>query len=191
MLEKWLEDIKGKINEMQIERNRKLGEQMEKSIEDEIQLKKKIAGKYKDVIPKAGKLPQSVLQSFLKKLKANTDAELDKSLTTLKEKQSIERNELRQSYTKKVSDFTKEQEISVVTSKIKKLLRNCHQSSLKSVKSDEDFTANISVREFNIHNRGVPCDIPKIDNSENILKSLNLHIYNEQFLSKLKKTSNA
>lgn len=170
-----------------LEKDKKLEELIDKYKKNEIEAKEKIDAKYKEVIPKPGRLPPNVFQAFLKKLQTNSENELGRLLSELKEKQKAENRELLKSYMAKMNV---NEQIPEIASKAKGILRRgegkqlngglLNPSTDSSPRGRQGFA-----RKTKLSPRNTSPKIPEMESSTEILKSLNLRIYDEKLVAEL------
>lgn len=193
----WFGIIEKKVTEAIAEKNNAMGELMDKLKSEEGEIRVKIDNKYKAVVPKPGKLPEHIYQSVLKKVQTNRDADLNKSLSSIKEKEKTEKSKLLELCMSKIKSANSNQQILEIGNKIKEIIKNTSINDSPSNKSNERFLSikkgqspERKLLHENLAKNNIPINIPKIENTEDILNSLNLNNYNKDFIANLKKTTN-
>lgn len=190
MVAGWVGGIRKLVEGVILEKDQKLEELLAKYRRSEEEIREKVDAKYKEVIPKPGRLPPNVFQAFLKKLQTNSESELNRLLSEMKEKQKVENSELLKSHMAKIRNS--EQQITEVAAKAKDILRKCDalpkQTNGAFLNSNADSSPRGRHAGQGKSKQSPRCtspSIPKIESSADILKSLNLKIYDEKLIMEL------
>jgi len=185
----WVGSIRKIVEGVILEKDKKLEEILDDYKKNKIEAKEKVDAKYKEIIPKPGRLPPTVLEAFLKKLKTNSENELNRLLSEVKEKKKVEDRELLKSSMTKIN-FNNQ--ITGIATKAKGILKRDElqpkqmNGSLVVPSGDTSSRGRKGWKlKDKISHRSISPLIPEVETSAEILKSLNLRIYGEKLVSEL------
>jgi hypothetical protein len=188
LIANWVGSARKMVEGVIQEKDKRLEETLDKYKKNKAEAKVKVDAKYKEVIPKPGRLPPNVFEVFLKKLKTNSESELNRLISELKEKQKTENKELLKSYLSNINDNDK---VTDIANKAKEILRRSELQTKQIDRSPVNSCGDSSPRGRNgFKSKLLPSSfspsIPEIETSAEILKSLNLRIYDEKMIEELK-----